>query len=346
MFNKAIRKIKRKIIDRLVANLPSMNERIGHYDMRTLTTAYYNYGPTDEIMTQFSLWEKSHWQWQHGHSSQWIIYMACCLEKGMYGKAKSTLRTYFSVHGLKDIHLILSVADFAHKNNYTNDKIRRSSEIYNCFLKNNKSNDIAKLIQNKSIAFVGNGPQEMGRRRGEEIDSHDIVIRMNSFSLEGYEKDYGTRTDIWSKGGGITRNDFEFDYIIYAHNYDRIFSNEAELEDTYNYIKKHPEKVVFLGGKEMDSMFEWKEFFNPTTGCRTLWWLYKQLGTLENVDIYGMSFPYKNQTMLDHYSSNFVGGSGHNMYIELAFMRHLYYGLGGGNNPAYNDEIKELDKNY
>jgi hypothetical protein len=47
------------------------------------------------------------------------------------------------------------------------------------------------------VAAVGNSPCEIGLGRGEEIDSHDIVIRMNRFSTEPeFAVDYGRKTDM------------------------------------------------------------------------------------------------------------------------------------------------------
>jgi hypothetical protein len=48
------------------------------------------------------------------------------------------------------------------------------------------------------VAIVGNSPIELGKSRGEEIDSHEIVIRFNNFSTDAkYERDYGKKTDVW-----------------------------------------------------------------------------------------------------------------------------------------------------
>lgn len=48
-----------------------------------------------------------------------------------------------------------------------------------------------------SYVVVGNGPQLVGRGLGAFIDNHQTVIRFNEFETDGFEEDYGAKTDIW-----------------------------------------------------------------------------------------------------------------------------------------------------
>lgn len=54
------------------------------------------------------------------------------------------------------------------------------------------------------IIVIANGPNALKYDAGDVIDSFDIVIRMNCYQIEGYEKQLGTKTDIW-----VTTNDFD-----------------------------------------------------------------------------------------------------------------------------------------
>ena len=42
--------------------------------------------------------------------------------------------------------------------------------------------ELAKLLNKKSVAYVGPSPHLKGLKMGNYIDSHDIVIRINQYS--------------------------------------------------------------------------------------------------------------------------------------------------------------------
>jgi hypothetical protein len=59
----------------------------------------------------------------------------------------------------------------------------------------------SNIIQNKSVALVGNASSLMKMNKGSEIDSHDIVIRINKPGNLEYGEEYshifGKKMDIW-----------------------------------------------------------------------------------------------------------------------------------------------------
>ena len=57
-------------------------------------------------------------------------------------------------------------------------------------------NKLQKLIVGKRIAVVGPSPHLEGSGMGEQIDSYDIICRLNELFPTGLEKDYGSRSDI------------------------------------------------------------------------------------------------------------------------------------------------------
>ncbi|GHB72324.1 hypothetical protein GCM10010331_70570 [Streptomyces xanthochromogenes] len=49
----------------------------------------------------------------------------------------------------------------------------------------------------RSVALVGNGPSAGRSRLGPAIDECDLVVRMNSYALGGFEEHVGRRTDLF-----------------------------------------------------------------------------------------------------------------------------------------------------
>ena len=65
------------------------------------------------------------------------------------------------------------------------------------------SEQVLNIFNNKSIAIVGNSPSLRGSKQGNQIDSHDIVIRFNDsiIHISEFKDDYGSKTDVWSING-------------------------------------------------------------------------------------------------------------------------------------------------
>jgi len=57
-------------------------------------------------------------------------------------------------------------------------------------------------IDTRGAIVIGNAPSVLFNEYGHIIDQFDVVIRMNSFEIDGYEKYVGTKTNIWSRTHG------------------------------------------------------------------------------------------------------------------------------------------------
>lgn len=58
--------------------------------------------------------------------------------------------------------------------------------------------EVSEYLKGKTVAIVGPASTALGTGKGEFIDSHDVVVRINKefFAIPGREKDIGTRTDV------------------------------------------------------------------------------------------------------------------------------------------------------
>ena len=62
----------------------------------------------------------------------------------------------------------------------------------------NTSNPIIKQYKDSKVIIVGNSPTVLNNELGDYIDSHDIVIRINKCTTKGFEKNIGSKIDIWA----------------------------------------------------------------------------------------------------------------------------------------------------
>lgn len=122
------------------------------------------------------------------------------LDAGDARRARKAVRWCMREPGLRaNLSRNLRIAAFAFDNGFRSSDIGMAARVFQSVKTTHASSIFSDLVAGRTVAVVGNGPGEVGKGLGKEIDSHDIVVRFNSFVTEGYEADYGTRTDIWSK---------------------------------------------------------------------------------------------------------------------------------------------------
>jgi len=160
-----------------------------------------------------------------------------------------------------------------------------------------------KELNGKSYVIVGCGSNELKKGRGDWIDSHDFVVRFNNYILKGYEKDYGSKTD------------------IFVSNFDKRCrkNNEAKVKEIKNIVCAFPIndwKYIWTGNRDIELIEkhvtlmaptgyinELKKLYNnPSTGLAFLWWLYKEIGVLPKDKLLGFTH-FSGDALPFHYYS-------------------------------------------
>jgi len=207
-----------------------------------------------------------------------------------------------------------------------------------CAIKDNVKNDIIKnFIAKKSIAVVGNGPQELGRKSGAKIDSYDIVIRFNNFSTnKQFAIDYGKKTDVhvFSTSGRTILN-WSKEIKIFA-----IAQNPYEYwcpQNVQNILTLAPlDKLTLIGINEvMSGIYKDYCIGGPSSGAKTIYYLKKILkANLHKKDIFGMALS----------SGKVENGEYHNALGPIIF-RDLCFETGVDNIYAEFEMYKHLFRN-
>lgn len=273
-------------------------------EFETANWVWRTYGPSDELFARLEYLAQSPYQWNVQDSKIWLVYISCLLEKGKKEQALNALVKYASRYQYKDIERYLLVAQFAYMNNLRNEEIDKANFVYQKLEENRKNNVLAKLLENKTIAIVGNGPSEIGKSNGKEIDSHDIVIRFNNYRTDGFEADYGSKTNIWARGsGGNDVIDRKQKYQLVTWEAD--YSHWRVLYDYLDIMYRQVKGGQLIYNFDYDCHLSLRNASGidfPTTGLVLIWDIYQKLGSLDNVDFYGFSFC---QDMPDRYATHY-----------------------------------------
>lgn len=287
-------------------------------------------GVTDDLLSYCGFLESSDWFWKNTHSQFWLIYISSLYEIGEIEKAREILDKYVKINGLKNIEFYLPVAKLAFESNVSNMNIEKANEVFCVLERNRMKRAFYDYLIGKRIAIVGNSRNEIGKNRGSEIDNHDIVIRFNNYELNGYEEDYGHKTNVWIRGSGASdvndrENIEEYDFVIWEADYWHYPVKYNFLEIMSRDIFNNPEKILYFDYETHLSLRRTSSIGFPSSGAVAIWDIYRNLGSFDNIDIYGFSFLEMDYTDIGHYYGGECNISrDHAMKEEIDFFHKLY----------------------
>lgn len=214
-------------------------------------------------------------------------------------------------------------------------EVLRGADVF-ARLKDNHARHLFKtFLKGKSVAIVGNGPGEIGKSLGGEIDAHDVVIRINNHRLDGYEADYGTRTDVWAKAFSNNIN-HAIDpsegcrLVVYATNWMRHQLSPGYLSAVENDLKRYA--VDFTDRFDRAWMTD-RLHANPTTGAVLIEMV--RHSDVRSLDVYGFSFIFDDDGPYRHFNNDLdvntlaKESSSHRLDVEKAVLRRLLTGERG-----------------
>lgn len=142
--------------------------------------------------------------------------------------------------------------------------------------------EMERLVRDKSVALVGSAASLQKLGIAQQIDAHDVVIRMN-LSIPGPQKPelVGKKTTIWAMGRAFPR------YATPAGAQRLIFMKLTETGDReWPHVQSRKTPACRWPQQYEDDV---REFVGapPGTGIRLLWWL-KKVARPSSVRTFGM----------------------------------------------------------
>ena len=249
----------------------------------------------------------------------WLIFMSLAYERQDYMKAKTTFWHYYQRFGDSEIEKYPMVCQLATSLGITNALIDKmiavESKVKNIRTEARFENMIKKA---KSIAVVGRSPILIGQGLGEEIDSHEIVIRFNLADVSGkYANDFGVKNDVMVIN---CRNKNDHSAFCLYKDF-RMFGTTPEVIDAIYHDDCQKADFLDFGLKKW--CCHESGLVDPTSGTLIIMWIQKILGNLDKVDIYGFSFQDE-EMRLGHYDGDYdINNKAHNMRSEIEYLRQI-----------------------
>jgi predicted O-linked N-acetylglucosamine transferase (SPINDLY family) len=329
-------------------------EQVREWDQRYAYPASYFYesGEFERITHLFPLVHQFE-QYRFCWHEFWLLLSASLFICGEREKAEFVLDKYMAVHGLKDIFRYVPLAQYAKSRGWVDEAIVKTLSVVEKLAGNRPFLDA--LLTGKTIACVGNGPAEIGKGRGQEIDSHDIVIRFNNFDTSPeFSADYGQKTSLWARNlpHDIHAPASPPEAILFIHDVTRHRIPGTSLLDriladvTHRHIPVISIPYNFF--EELRRESHLLDYEMPTTGCLTLYYIMKRIA-IKSIHCYGFSFSQIQTIDPDcpHYfksteanRSNKLFRNVHNFHKESFFLLNLLEKSGFPHNNNTSEQTK------
>ena len=101
-----------------------------------------------------------------------------------------------------------------------------------------------KLDTTSRVIIIGNSPSILLHNYGKQIDSYDVVIRLNRCVTKGFEKFIGNKIDIWATTHGSKRfrNMADFvpeNYLDIKYLWKRTLKVKPKLPKDFPEVEEH-----------------------------------------------------------------------------------------------------------
>jgi len=146
----------------------------------------------------------------------------------------------------------------------------------------------------KTIAIIGNSRSALELPFGEDIDKHDIVVRMNrGVPTEERKKFIGTKTDLWSCS---LNNHFQKKYKnkFPDRKYTILPSAKRDPYHEDRWIPELFDETYWFGPKYYKHVTNQLRYDRPSTGCLTCYYFLTRID-YKSINVYGMDFFQKPQ---------------------------------------------------
>ena len=149
-------------------------------------------------------------------------------------------------------------------------------------------------FENKTVAVVGNAQSLKSKNYGKEIDSHDVVVRINRgiSASDMHTNSFGKKTNVWMFNLYNDKLKSFHSSLSIDNKYYKMQMNYDKNNRNFDY--SYP-KEYYL---ELFSYFDPKK---PTTGIRCLHYISKC--NPKSVDVYGFDWK-ETPTFYDRYAND------------------------------------------
>lgn len=283
-----------------------------------------------------------------------MILIAICffMHQNDYAHAFFFAEKFLKLFGVEnsEIKYFLPASEIFVQMGFKNKEIVKSSDLFRYFEGLNNKESLKEIFENKTTAVVGNGPSALGCRLGEQIDSHDLVVRFNNFTLtDNLAEDYGKKVDMWYLAVWEEKERFvlpdymkSLKYLFLDTDYRHSKFSDGLLDVLWTVLNKHKIQVIVNDFELKNIVKSAYKISYPSSGFQVLG-LLKTLNYPKTINAYGFSFQDKKKNrryICNHYHNSVVSTKNwHNFERENDILGKIF--------PLKNDKASaNIDDKY
>lgn len=342
----------RSQISRIYVDIARNSIKLSHTDVARIFTKAIDISPMDDrtALQDFIIYEFNHGlendflkkliehyferfeKWRNESKNKLIHCINICLkiQENNIKSALNWLNGYKKEFGIDGLQVIPRVAYFAYNNGLQSELIEKSSYIAGEVLRTQQDELFARYLKGKSIAIVGNGPQNIGTKLGANIDNSDIVIRFNNGAdTQRFKQDYGSKLTVWVRNNAEPFNNYKSlkksKFCILIDSIERMHWKDEQILKCYEQLINTSCRLIAPRREFLQEIFKKYDFSRFTSGLLAIAYIIHTAKNA-NINLYGFSsLDQKLKEDTSFYSQNklsFYSNKPSN--LEPGFMNHCF----------------------
>ena len=290
-----------------------------------LVGAYFSGANSELLFPEFDIQARKLGHYSMQDSLFWCAYIEALCALGRTIDAARIINEVYDCHwGADTVRRFLALMSFSKTLGLQHDFVNKGDAVFKTLNESANRKLFESLFsENTTVALIGNGPVDNGNGLGKEIDGHDIVIRINNYAQDGFEFDYGSKTDIWVKASFENINHDQrrlpTRMIYYADELLRRPLMDGYLDAMFSEMQQIP---IGCFSSSFRSQLAKQYNIAPTTGFTLIFMLAKM--QIKYLDVYGFSFLSDQEFRIyKSYEGRCQDASAHNMNVEMAELSKL-----------------------
>lgn len=281
---------------------------------------------SEELVSECEEFEKTYDDWRQELKHIWAICIETHGRVGNHRKVEELVGRYRKNYELAQLEDVPIAAFYAHSLGVTNKHIGNAALLVEDVWRHQEKRTAEMLFASNTVAIVGGGDQEIGKGLGDQIDGHQLVVRVQRLPKDKrWFADYGGRVDMLSTflaadQLGPAKYVPGLRWLFFPCGMRWHFVNWRMLDLVVSWKREYGVTMLAPPDEVVRSIIDYRRYKSYSAGLATMVMIKRYKPQLSRSDLYGFSHKYPAEGSYRHYDSPATISRHylHNMDVERA----------------------------